>query len=319
MINLKFNGRTVRAVLVIPFILQIFLASQTQAESEDKLVLIPSAALSIQSTEFERLDRLAVGGNIDWNINQVLEFTSMNLELALTSVFNAFYVKTSVDVPLTETESSFDSRGVITSGSIADLATTAVDDVNINRNSQMITVGYNLAHGWSVFSGFRVASIEFQMLESASITEVSPSSLQQNYTSYNERGMFFGGGWSYPFDKWGDIAMVAAYANLDLTTQTSATLSRMTTFSGARLANIVPKISGSMKGLSYSVKWFKRLSENMALFADVKVHQYELDQTAGAVQIFSGNTDTLEEFDLVGTTTITETVQSFSVGINYLL
>lgn len=287
-------------------------------DPKSSIVFIPSIALTTKNVEFTREDALRIAGLGTWQIKEVLEFSALDADLSVTTIVNNLYVKANLEVPLSENSAEIDSTAnFILPGGNSGVAQDNVSDLDIDRENVNLTVGYALPAGFSVFGGYRVMQTHYESRSSANASELTFSSVQQNFTTYNERGLFVGAGYGYSLDRFGDLTISVAYADLELTTQTSITTTQLGKLNDAAAINLVPKITGDLTGLSYSLKWSKRFAEFWALYANYKIHEYDLDSDAGVAQI-SASTDQLVELDLLGSTEITEKISAYTIGLNYL-
>lgn len=185
----------------------------------------------------------------------------------------------------------------------------SISDSNISEEEEIgtasrsdfdLTVGYKITSHWSLFTGYKIGETELVFVPRDPDEAEQPLGFDEQYS---ENGFYFGGGYSWPFEKAGTLSFTIAYANF----------SSINDFKANRddgeeddeppeFDDLTGRVEGDVKGLSYSLTWSMPLSGSLIFQTKFKVNDYKKDITVENL--------TFNNLD--------DTFKSLSVGLAYV-
>ncbi len=167
--------------------------------------------------------------------------------------------------------------------SLQDADVSEEEDVgSASRQDIDLTLGYQINSNWSAFVGYKTGETE---IDYVSREDEDAGIFNPLKESYEQKGPYVGGAYTWRFEKAGSLTVSLAYAFLDATNEFRANTDDDDEGpEDPEFDDLTGRVKGDTQGFSYGVTWGMPLSGNLLFQTRFKLNDYQQDITFEGVE-----------------------------------
>ncbi|PCI33569.1 MAG: hypothetical protein COB54_04545 [Alphaproteobacteria bacterium] len=160
----------------------------------------------------------------------------------------------------------------------------ALNDANVSEEEDIgkasrrdldITLAYQAMPNWSVFAGYKSGKTTMDFTSRDSEDEGVPITVAE---FYQQKGPYIGTGYTFKFEKAGNLNFSVAYAMLDGINQFGANTDEdEEEEEELEFDDLTGRVKGDITGISVGVSWTMPLSSNVLFQTKFKINSYKQD------------------------------------------
>ena len=148
------------------------------------------------------------------------------------------------------------------------------DSGQASRDDLDLTLGYQINKHWSIFAGFKDGETDMLFVSREDQDEGISVPVKE---SYEQKGPYVGGSYSWDFDKAGRLGISVAYAKLDANNNFGINTDDDEIDEELEFDDIAGQAKGDTSGFSYGLSWTMPLSGNLLFQTRFKINDYQQD------------------------------------------